>query len=60
MTVTRWEGELLSLSQDEVRDLVVKTKEEMNKEGRLEFDWKQAKERKAAQKAGLAAATPPH
>ncbi|KAI1789588.1 hypothetical protein LXA43DRAFT_892529 [Ganoderma leucocontextum] len=42
-TVPVWQRALLVMSEEDVRALVVTVKEDMAKDGRLEFDWKAAK-----------------
>ena len=41
--VPAWQRALLGISEDDVRALVVAVKEEMAKDGRLDFDWRAAK-----------------
>ena len=41
--VPTWQRVLLGISEDDIRALVVTVKEEMAKDGRLDFDWRAAK-----------------
>ena len=43
------------MSEDDVRQLVLSTKDELDKEGKLVYDWREAKRRKAEEKAKAAA-----
>ncbi|KAL4251858.1 hypothetical protein ABKN59_002645 [Abortiporus biennis] len=53
-----WEVALDDMDRDEVKSLVVEVKEEMEKEGKLYYDWKAAKEKKASI-AKAASTSPP-
>ena len=48
--VAGWQRALLEMSDEEVRALVVKVKEELDAAGRLEFDWRAAKAAKEERK----------
>ena len=49
-TLAKWEDSMFRMSLDEVRQLTMDTKEVMDEEGRLRFDWRAAKRRKAERK----------
>ena len=51
VTVAVWEERMFSMTLKEVHDLVIETKEEMDSEGKLVFDWKEAKRQRAERKA---------
>ena len=48
--VGAWQQALVDMSDEDVRTLVVQTKEDMVKAGRLEFDWQAAKAAKLERK----------
>lgn len=50
LTLRAWESAMESMSVDEVKTMVVRVKEELAAGGKLEFDWRAAKQRKAEQK----------
>ena len=58
VTVAVWEDRLFSMTLEEIQELLLRTKEEMDGQGKLAFDWRAAKERKARQKAAQAASAP--
>lgn len=49
-TVPMWQRVLLDMSEEDAQALVVTVKEEMAKDGRLDFDWKAAKAAKLEKK----------
>ncbi|KAI0335938.1 hypothetical protein GY45DRAFT_1292590 [Cubamyces sp. BRFM 1775] len=57
--IPAWQYPLLEMSDEEVRELMVKVKEDLDAAGKLEYDWRAAKAAKLARKrqAELAAGT---
>lgn len=51
ITLATWEETLFGMSYDALRQLVMDTKEEMDKSGKLKFDWREAKKLSAERKA---------
>ncbi|THH01572.1 hypothetical protein EW026_g1158 [Hermanssonia centrifuga] len=49
--MTVWEKVLFTMSSGEIRTLTTTVKEEMDKEGKLAFDWRKAKRQKEEQNA---------
>ncbi|TCD65111.1 hypothetical protein EIP91_003085 [Steccherinum ochraceum] len=53
-TLFAWQAGLETMDVEAVRALTVEVKEEMEKDGRLAFDWREAKKRQAERKKALA------
>ena len=55
MTMVVWQVKMKTMNATAVRNLTEQVKEEMDKEGKLKFDWREAKKREVEQKKAQAA-----
>ncbi|CAL1713280.1 unnamed protein product [Somion occarium] len=53
LTLAPWQILMKDLTVEQVKDLVVEVKEGLQRDGKLQFDWQEAKKRKAERKALL-------